>query len=52
MSRRKGQLLLTLFLIVLIFSIGTLIVEAEESTDEIQKKVEDALMAEFDFDEI
>ena len=52
MSRRKGQLLLTLFLIVLIFSIGTRIVEAEESTDEIQKKVEDALMAEFDFDEI
>lgn len=52
MNRRKGQLLLTLFLIVLIFSIGTRIVEAEESTDEIQKKVEDALMAEFDFDEI
>ena len=67
MSRRKGQLLLTVVLIILVFSIGTRIVEAEElteqgegarsqaeevDTDEIQKQVEDALMSEFDFDEI
>ncbi len=67
MSRRKGQLLLTVVLIILVFSIGTRIVEAEEltergegarsqaeevDTDEIQKQVEDALMSEFDFDKI
>ena len=54
MSRRKGQLLLTVVLIILVFSIGTRIVEAEElteqgegarsqaeevDTDEIQKQV-------------
>ena len=67
MSRRKGQLLLTVVLIILVFSIGTRIVEAEEltergegarsqaeevDTDEIQKQVEDALMSEFDFERI
>lgn len=70
MSRRKGQLLLTVLLILLIFGFGTRIVSAaepvadgeetdagsgqdeEEDIDEIQKEVEDALLAEFDFDEI
>lgn len=60
MSRRKGQLLLTVFLIILIFSVGTRIVnaaetragESEEETDEIQRHVEEALLSEFDFDEI
>ena len=53
MSRRKGQLLLTVFLIILIFSVGTRIVnaaetragESEEETDEIQRHVEEALLS-------
>lgn len=71
MSRRKGQLILTVLLILLIFGVGTRIVKAaepeaqegganpqaededtDEDTDEIQRQVENALMSEFDFDEI
>lgn len=55
MSRRSGQLFLTIVLVLLIFGLGTRIVsaaETDEDADAVQEEMEDALMAEFDFDEI
>lgn len=56
MSGRKGQFLFTILLVLLVFGIGTRIVNAEELTgedaDAVQEEIEDAIMSEFDFDEI
>ena len=56
MSGGKRQFLFTIFLILLIFGIGTKIVNAEElegeDRDQIQEKLEEAILSEFDFDEI
>lgn len=64
--RKFLQFILTVFLILVVFGFGTRIVnaeeyreaaqsseeDAEEDTGRIQQKVEDALLSEFDFDEI
>lgn len=56
MSGRKRQFLFTIFLVLLIFGIGTKIVSAEEQEgeerDQVQEKIEEAILSEFDFDEI
>lgn len=63
MRGRRGQLLLTILLVLLVFGVGTRIVRAEEQKvngqeqteetgEEEQKRVEQALLSEFDFDEI
>lgn len=56
MSGGKRQFLFTIFLVLLIFGIGTKIVNAEElegeDRDQIQEKLEEAILSEFDFDEI
>lgn len=49
MNGRKGGFLFTVLLVILVFGLGTKIVNAE---DQIQETAEDALMSEFDFDEI
>lgn len=52
---RLSQLFLTLVLILVVFGIGTRIVSAEETegdAQEIREETENALMSEFDFDEI
>ena len=64
--RKFLQFILTVFLILVVFGFGTRIVnaeenreaaqsseeDAEEDTGRIQQEVEDALLSEFDFDEI
>lgn len=56
MSGRNGRFLFTILLVLLVFGIGTRIVNAEELTgedaDAVQEELEDAIMSEFDFDEI
>lgn len=56
MSGRNGRFLFTILLVLLVFGIGTRIVNAEELTgedaDAVQEEIEDAIMSEFDFDEI
>lgn len=56
MNSGKRQFLFTVILVLLIFGIGTKIVSAEEqkaeSGDEVQDKIEEAILSEFDFDEI
>ncbi len=63
MNGRKSGFLLTVLLVVLVFSLGTKIVNAKEydpakeedqtqEEDWIQETAEDALMSEFDFDQI
>lgn len=56
MSGRKRQFLFTILLVLLIFGIGTKIVSAEEQQgedgDQVQRKIEEAILSEFDFDEI
>lgn len=56
MNSGKRQFLFTIILVLLIFGIGTKIVSAEEqkaeSGDEVQDKIEEAILSEFDFDEI
>ncbi len=56
MSGRNGRFLFTILLVLLVFGIGTRIVNAEELTGEdadvVQEEIEDAIMSEFDFDEI
>ena len=52
---RLSQLFLTLVLILVVFGIGTRIVSAEETegdAQEIREETENALMSEFDFEEI
>ena len=58
MSGRKRQFLFTIFLVLLVFGLGTRIVNAEEQKrgegdgDAVQEKIEEAILSEFDFDEI
>ena len=56
MSGRNGRFLFTILLVLLVFGIGTRIVNAGELTgedaDAVQEEIEDAIMSEFDFDEI
>ena len=57
MSGRKRQFLFTILLVLLVFGLGTRIVNAEEQKsgeeeDAVQEKIEEAILSEFDFDEI
>ena len=54
MSGRRGRFLFTILLVLIVFSLGTKIVNAEEDpeTDIQQDEIQDALLAEFDFNEI
>lgn len=52
MKGRKERFFFTVFLVLLVFSLGTRIVNAEENDDEIQEEVEDALLSEIDFGDI
>lgn len=52
MSRRGRQIFLTFFLVLLIFGLGSRIVNAEEEEDVIQQKTEEALLDKFDFHQI
>lgn len=58
MSGGKRQFLFTILLVLLVFGLGTRIVNAEEQKsgeedgDAAQEKIEEAILSEFDFDEI
>ena len=54
MSGKKGRFLFTILLVLIVFGLGTKIVNAEEDseTDILQDEIQDALLAEFDFNEI
>ena len=58
MSGGKRQFLFTILLVLLVFGLGTRIVNAEEQKsgeedgDAVQEKIEEAILSEFDFDEI
>lgn len=57
MMKRNTQFIFTVLLVLLIFSLGTRIVKAddtasEENSDLLQEKVEEALLSEFNFEEI
>ena len=56
MSGRQRQFLFTILLVLLVFGLGTKIVNAEEQEDQesdaVQEKIEEAILSEFDFDEI
>lgn len=54
MSGRKGRFLFTILLVLIVFGLGTKIVNAKEDpeTDILQDEIQDALLAEFDFNEI
>ena len=58
MSRQRSQLLLTFLLVLLIFSLGSRIADAREEeqsdgeNDALLQEVEDALLEQFDFEEI
>ncbi len=54
MRGRKGRFLFTILLVLIVFGLGTKIVEAAEDTDTdaVQEDIRDALLSEFDFDEI
>lgn len=56
MIRRAKQIMLTLLLVLIIFTAGLRIVKAEEAAEEeadaVQEKVQQALLEEFDFDQI
>lgn len=54
MSGRKGRFLFTILLVLIVFGLGTKIVNAEEGseTDILQDEIQDALLAEIDFNEI
>lgn len=72
MKTKKGRFFFTIFLVIVVFGLGTKIVKAEEYTyvkqdspagetgreqseeerDELQKRIQDALLSEFDFREI
>ena len=61
MRGRKAQFLFTILLVLIVFGLGTRIVNAaeendgeisEQDMDILQEEVQDALLAEFDFDEI
>lgn len=54
MSGKKGRFLFTILLVLIVFGLGTKIVNAKEDpeTDILQDSIQDALLAEFDFNEI
>ena len=54
MNGRKGRFLFTILLVLIVFGLGTKIVNAEEDPemDILQDEIQDALLAEFDFNEI
>lgn len=54
MSGKKGRFLFTILLVLIVFGLGTKIVNAKEDseTDILQDEIQDALLAEFDFNEI
>lgn len=57
MRGKPGRILFTMILVLLVFGLGSKIVEASESEDaeqsnEVQKEVQEALLSEFDFSEI
>lgn len=54
MNGRKGRFLFTILLVLIVFGLGTKIVNAEEDSemDILQDEIQDALLAEFDFNEI
>ena len=58
MSGGKRQFLFTILLVLLVFGLGTRIVNAEEQKsgeedgDAVQEKIEEAILSEFDFDQI
>ena len=54
MSGRRGRFLFTILLVLIVFSLGTKIVNAEEDpeTDIQQDEIQDALLAECDFNEV
>ena len=58
MSGGKRQFLFTILLVLLVFGLGTRIVNAEEQKggeedrDAVREKIEEAILSEFDFDEI
>lgn len=54
MKGKTGRILFTMLLVLLVFGLGTRIVEAEENEDShqndlLQEEVQDALLSEFDF---
>lgn len=54
MSGKKGRFLFTILLVLIVFGLETKIVNAKEDseTDILQDEIQDALLAEFDFNEI
>lgn len=54
MRGRKGRFLFTILLVLIVFSLGTKIVDAAEDPDmdAVQEDIREALLSEFDFDEI
>ena len=54
MSGKKGRFLYTILLVLIVFGLVTKIVNAKEDseTDILQDEIQDALLAEFDFNEI
>lgn len=54
MSGKKDRFLFTILLVLIVFGLGTKIVNAKEDpeTDILQDEIQDALLAEFDFNEI
>ena len=54
MSGKKGRFLFTILLVLIVFGLGRKIVNAKEDpeTDILQDEIQDALLAEFDFNEI
>lgn len=57
MRGKPGRILFTMLLVLIVFGLGTKIVEASESeevqqSDEAREEIQDALLSEFDFSEI
>ena len=54
MRGRKGRFLFTILLVLIVFGLGTKIVDAAEDPDmdAVQEDIREALLSEFDFDEI
>lgn len=54
MNGRKGRFLFTILLVLIVFGLGTKIVDAAEDPDmdAVQEDIREALLSEFDFDEI
>lgn len=54
MRGKKGRFLFTILLVLIVFGLGTKIVDAAEDPDmdAVQEDIREALLSEFDFDEI